>query len=117
MIISFSYYPEGNCYFANANLPVAIKNVSLHVNLAITAMPKMTLRVSYENMPIQIIQGDFRIDSSVTGKLLAVLSNLNGKTVMLYLTFEPNVSTISLPYLEIQYVPFSLEDIPLVWGR
>lgn len=108
MRIDFSYSPENHNYFADASLPVTIKNVSLHVEFAVTAIPKVTMTLAYEGVPVQVIQGDFRIDTTAVGELIAALQNLNGKSVQLYLKFDPDISTLSLPYLEIQYVPISL---------
>jgi hypothetical protein len=108
MEIDFQYDSMKNAYFASGVLPVAIKSVNLHASFSISAIPRVTLIITDQNgNPIQLIQGDFKFDGNVSGDLQAWFNSLHGKTVNFELSFQPNIPTISYPYLEITYLPLN----------
>jgi hypothetical protein len=108
MQINFQYDSTKNTFFASGTLPVAIKSVSLHASFSVSAIPSVTLVIADQNgNPLQLIQGDFKFDGSISGDLNAWFNTLQGKTVNFELSFEPSLPTVSYPYLEITYLPLN----------
>jgi hypothetical protein len=104
MTISFSYDKSSKAYFASASLPVGIKSAKLHAQFSISAVPKISLRiVSSDGTPLQLVQGNLNFDSSFGTDISAWCQNLGGKPLNFYLAFDPNLPTVSLPYLEVAY--------------
>lgn len=106
MTIDFSYNGSTDSYFAGANLPLGVKGVRLHVEFAMSAIPKVTLKITDENgSPLKIVQGDLKFDATCFADIATWVEGFDGKQVNFALSFEPSVRTLSLPYLEVAYTP------------